>query len=349
MTDFQTFSKLSVQAQLHENEIRNTRVGGLGGSDADIVLRISKYGVDYSTAALDRLAVMLGLKEQEDWQGNAYTIGGHKFEQWFEDWLSDMMKRYSDASLQAACNGLVEMRNFKREEKLTAPLANKFSVFAHADFTSADGKTVIECKFVNSQKDTAKVAERYNAQLQWYYMLGAERVIIAHGWGAVDGERGPGSEFCVEGLQLLEIERDEKTIDALHRGLALIDDALSRGWQPVSRDRMTVDLAPEQVQEAYADLATAKGMQKHAAELEKKAKDTILDYMEAFGYCKLSDVVYTAPHITSRFSADKLQQQLAEAAEESDTIEIAKVFEMIENSHIISNVAGSITYKQSKK
>lgn len=346
-TDYQIFSELSWAAQLHEKEIRKTRVGGLGGSDAAMVLQIAKYGVQRMTSAgTDRIAVMLGMQEQEEWSGNAYTIAGHKFEQWFDD----MVRLYDDDKLQAAFGGLVDMRNFKREEKLTAPLANKFDTFAHADFLTADGKTVLECKFVNSLKDTAKVAEKYNAQLQWYFMLGAERVILVHGWGPVDGERGPASKFEVEGLEVREIARDERTIDELRRGLAILDDALARGWKPVFPERMTVELAPDNVQEAYADLATAKGMQKHAAELEKKSKETILDYMEAFGYKKLSDVTYTAPRVTSRFSVEKLKQQLTEVQEEDcETIEIARVFEMIQNSIEFGTVAGSITYKQTKK
>ena len=84
---------------------------------------------------------------------------------------------------------------------------------AHADYTI--GGTVFELKYIYNTP-TQKVAQRYECQLQWYYMLGAEAVVLVHGEG------------CAEPFQCLRVRewyipRDEELIAALREACEWAD------------------------------------------------------------------------------------------------------------------------------
>ena len=60
MNEFEQFSA----KKAHEEEIKTSRVGGLGGSDAAMVLKIGRNGLQaLSNTDVKRLRVMLGLDE----------------------------------------------------------------------------------------------------------------------------------------------------------------------------------------------------------------------------------------------------------------------------------------------
>lgn len=187
------FEKAVNDAQ-HQAEIHNSRVGGLGGSDADIMLRVGLHGLSALTNTdLKRLAIMTGQAEQENWGGNIYTNAGHLF----EDYVANITTA-------------------DREVKLSADLAHNFKTFAHADFYYTNSKRVLECKFVQEQ-DTNKVIKTYYAQLQYYFVTGADAVALVHGTGSAD-------PFEVTACLSVNIERDEVAIEAIKNGIRLIDE-----------------------------------------------------------------------------------------------------------------------------
>lgn len=225
------------QAQKHAQEIQQTRIGGLGGSDAAIVYKIGLNGLKALTNTdMKRLAVMTGKIEQDNWGGNAYTNAGHLFEDYAESVLP------FDGP-------------YEREKVIEQKLAHNFKTFAHADFVSyAKGTTnmiVIECKFV--QEPTEKVAEKYSAQLQWYYALGAKNVMLYHGTGTVE-------PFEVAECFTQFIERDENTIAILLNGIKILDEALSKGWEPdaceKSRIKFDTGSGAESVRQSGRDKST---------------------------------------------------------------------------------------------
>ena len=84
-TDFAAKVAASEKAQAHAQEIQQTRVGGLGGSDAAILYKVGLNGLSALTATdHKRLAIMVGKAMQDNWNGNAYTNAGHAFEEWSE-------------------------------------------------------------------------------------------------------------------------------------------------------------------------------------------------------------------------------------------------------------------------
>lgn len=256
-TDFAAQVAASEKAQAHAQEIQQTRVGGLGGSDAAILYKVGLNGLSALTATdHKRLAIMVGKAMQDNWNGNVYTNAGHAFEEWSEGYIT------------------AGEDNFEREKYLTQPLARNFKTFAHADFYDANAEAVIECKFV--QKETRKVIDAYYAQLQWYYLLGAKRVILFHGTGTAD-------PFEVEETFTVDVERDQKAIEILLAGIATLDAALTDGWEPDVVDKIAVTDTPEIVQQAFAKMEEIKETKKALDEQEKDAKKVLLEYVEGFG------------------------------------------------------------------
>lgn len=273
-------------ANEHAAEIKQTRIGGLGGSDAALVMRIAERGMANLTATdTKRLCVMCGLTDQDDWSGNAYTHAGHAFED------------YADAHLPLNANK-------QREEYLSRELARNFKTFAHADFTDRNGESlsVIECKFV--QKPTCKVLEEYYAQLQWYYMLGADIVYLYHGVGTAD-------PFGVEEANVMKIDRDEHAIMMLLAGIKALDEALASGWRPQVEDKVAIIDTPTAVQDAFAVLAEVKQQEAALKDRKTAASKVLQEYIEGFGLTgivaeaegKKVQVIYTRASVSKSFDS----------------------------------------------
>lgn len=189
------FEQLSA-AKAHAEEIKTSRVGGLGGSDAAMVLKIGRNGLQaLSNTDVKRLRVMLGLDEPCNFGGNAATEAGHAF----EDFIAERLK-------------MIYPLGFEREAKMIGEDFGSFKTFAHADYLVTEDH-VIECKFV--QNTTQEVLGKYYAQLQWYYYLGADCVTLCHGVGGVE-------PFEVVDYTFLDVPRDESAVEAIRNGLRLI-------------------------------------------------------------------------------------------------------------------------------
>ena len=328
--DFDAFVESAKENEAHALEIKQTRVGGLGGSDATILLKIGRDGMAALTNTdLKRLAVMVGTIEQDDWGGNAYTKAGHAFED------------YAEKVLPFGKHG------YEREKMIDAPLARNFKTFAHADFAAGESKMdVVECKFV--QKDTQAVASAYAAQLQWYYALGANTVTLYHGTGSVE----PFDENTVEGT-LLPIERDELTIKALLAGIKTLDEALTGGWTPLPKDKVEVELTPSIVQDAYKRLAYSKELIQTAKDEESAAKGVLLEYMNALGFNGLVDknrgtqVSMISAKTQSRFDLKAFKGALEQVAQgdAGATFTLGEILEQIERATKTTAVAATIAFK----
>lgn len=180
----------------HAQEIAQSRVGCLGGSDAAMVLRVFERGGVEGLNATDktRLCVCFGVEERANFGGNKWTEAGRNFED--------------------TCDKLfaVVFDDMEREKLLTDTVQYQhFKSIAHADFVRG-GNIVYECKCV-AKKATATVINAYYAQLQWYYMLGVECVHIVHGVSGDD--TAPTIET---------IDRNDGVIQQLREGLRLIDE-----------------------------------------------------------------------------------------------------------------------------
>lgn len=282
--DFAAQVAADAAAKAHAEEIKQTRVGGLGGSDAALVLRVGTKGLSGLTATdLKRLCVMCGTYVQDDFGGNVYTDAGHAFEDF--------------AEVNLPLEG-----NYQRELVIEQKLALNFKTFAHADFAVIKGHDahVIECKFV--QLNTDRVASRYYAQLQWYYMLGAKSVRLYHGTGNVE-------PFEVQEAHLKNIERDNETIKLLLNGIKIIDDALSSGWRPEPLEKEVLSNTPEVIQQAFAELEAVKAEEAELKVRKDAAARLLKQYLEDWGFTGIlqegskHQVIYTKGGVSKTFDS----------------------------------------------
>lgn len=301
-TGFEQHAQQVATSQEHANEIQRTRVGGLGGSDADILLRIGRNGLGALSATdTKRLAVMMGMAEQEEWGGNAYTDAGHAF----EDYIAET-------------SPVPEGKKMERETFIEKKLAKNFKTFAHADFTIKEGRTfkVLECKYV--QKDTDAVAAEYAAQLQWYYILGAKDVTLCHGTGAVPFD----SEQVT--AELMQIERNEELCKLIFAGLKTLDAAIADGWKPITPDKCAVEDTSITVQRAFGVLELVKQRRAELDELEENAKQTIMSYMQDMSYSSIFNDEHTVTIVRESVARTFDKAKLFKAHPEFDTDEFYK-------------------------
>ena len=280
----------------HQQEIETSRVGGFGGSDAAMFLRIAKKGgvEGLSNTDLYRIAVAMGIKPYAPVPVTEAMQNGHIFE--------DSYARYLDA----------QGKPYQREVKLIAECqpAN-FHIFAHADFTF-DGKVyktndtfifVHECKFIQDQATTVEeVAKNYQAQLQWYYLLGAEYVNLIRGYGDPEHPH----------TQNLAIDEDETIIDELKLGIRLLDEAISDGWVPEIEEEFASAMS-EKMQNIIADYETLKFQKSAIDEKLEELQKQIVEYMTIGNVAKinatLGTITRTADSIVESFDSKKFEKE----------------------------------------
>lgn len=279
----------------HQQEIENTRVGGFGGSDAAMFLRIAKKGgvEELSNTDLYRIAVAMGIKPYVPVSPTEAMNNGHIFEDSYARMLKD--------SIWAV----------DREVKLVAECqpAN-FRIFAHADFV-INGKSAVkkflivhECKFIQDEEKTVDVvAETYKAQLQWYYMLGVvEYVDLIRGYG--DPE--------YPSTQSLIIEKNEDIIDALKLGIRLLDEAISDGWVPEIEEEYASAMS-EKMQNIIHDYERLKFQKSTIDERLEDLQKQIVEYMTIGNVAKingsLGTISRTADSIVESFDSKKFEKE----------------------------------------
>ena len=279
----------------HQQEIENTRVGGFGGSDAAMFLRIAKKGgvEELSNTDLYRIAVAMGIKPYVPVSPTEAMNNGHIFEDSYARMLKD--------SIWAV----------DREVKLVAECqpAN-FRIFAHADFV-INGKSAVkkflivhECKFIQDEEKTVDVvAETYKAQLQWYYMLGVvEYVDLIRGYG--DPE--------YPSTQSLIIDKDEEIINQLKLGIRLLDEAISDGWVPEIEEEFASAMS-EKMQNIIHDYEKLKFQKSAIEEKLEELQKQIVEYMTISNVAKINGILgtisRTADSVVESFDSDKFKKE----------------------------------------
>ena len=283
------------EEKTHQQEIQSTRVGGFGGSDAAMFLRIAKKGgvEELSNTDLYRIAVAMGIKPYVPVSPTEAMNNGHIFEDSYARMLKD--------SIWAV----------DREVKLIAECqpAN-FRIFAHADFV-INGKSAVkkflivhECKFIQDEEKTVDVvAETYKAQLQWYYMLGVvEYVDLIRGYG--DPEH--------PSTQSLIIDKDESIIDALKLGIRLLDEAISDGWVPEIEEEYAAAMS-EKMQNIIHDYERLKFQKSAIDQKLEELQKQIVEYMTIGNVAKINGILgtisRTADSIVESFDSDKFKKE----------------------------------------
>lgn len=280
----------------HQQEIESTRVGGFGGSDAALFLRIAKKGgvEGLSNTDLYRIAVAMGIKPYVPVSPTEAMQNGHIFE--------DSYARYLDA----------QGKPYQREVKLIAECQpENFHIFAHADFTF-DGKVyktkdtfifVHECKFIQDQATTVEeVAKNYQSQLQWYYLMGAEYVDLIRGYG----------DPMHPNIQRIAIDEDETITLQLLQGIQLLDEAIESGWVPEIEEEYAAAMS-EKMQNIIADYERLKFQKSAIDQKLEELQKQIVEYMTIGNVAKinasLGTISRTADSVVESFDSKKFEKE----------------------------------------
>lgn len=275
-----------------QQELIESHNKGFGGSDAKMFAKIGRNGIEsLSTTDIKRVLQVLGRYEAEPFSGNVYTDAGHQFEEWM---------RGQDATF-----------GYKQEFRLNLEYAAPFTIFAHADFYDPNNGEVVECKF--SQSTTDEVLKTYWEQLQWYYMLGANAVVLAHGNGDV-------FPFAVEGVNYVTVERDKDTIVALVDGIEELALAINSGYfDDKNSEEMDVRMLPVEVRDALATVVMAtKEIKRHEKMLDD-ARTMLCKAMEASGTLTIKGegvtISYVSPTTKKTFDSKKAVKDFPQLAD----------------------------------
>ena len=285
-------------------EIETSRVGGFGGSDAAMFLRIAKKGgvEGLSNTDLYRIAVAMGIKPYVPVSPTEAMQNGHIF----EDSYARMHKDWG-------------YKNFEREVKIMPHKLQmqNFAIFAHADFVfyTHEGRyynsndyfdAVHECKFIADEgRCIEEVAKTYEAQLQWYYMLGVEFVDLIRGYG----------DPMQPNIQRMAIDEDEAIVEQLLQGIQILDDAIEHGWVPEIEEEFASAMS-EKMQSIISEYERLKFEKNAIDEKLDELQKQIVEYMSIGNVFKISGslgtISRTADSVVESFDSAKFKKENAE-------------------------------------
>jgi hypothetical protein len=272
------------EQELHQQEIEKSRVGGFGGSDAKMFYKIGLNGLSaLSNTDKMRIRVAKGIDEYKPIMQTEAMQKGHDFEDWFaEEFMEDLSE-------------------FKREHRVApeSAFAINFHIFAHADFYCINEKWAIELKCVS---DVDAVQENYMAQLQWYFMLGCDRVGLivcdSNFDNFDDGVQAP-----------IEIEQNQNYIDTLKHGIKLLDDNWDNLNLKIGDEWDESDLFPSEQKEVQLMTSYLQQIKSMEAQIEE-SKAKLLEMMIESGVKSIKSDAYNITVVpdgtTSRFDKKKL-------------------------------------------
>ena len=267
----------------HNEEIRATRVGGFGGSDAAMVLAMAeriREGQPLTTAQKHRMLQLKGLETRPDFDSPEIQAGRA-----FEDAVAK--------ELEAA--GWDRETYMQPNPNSTTAVRQHFKVFAHADFWNPKTNTVTECKWSRKFNHDG-LEEQYQAQLQWYYMLGADAVCLC--------------SDTADGRKTTDVMRDDMMVEMLKVSLEIIDEAFPA--LDLTINEKGVGELPPTVAALIKDIETMTKLMAQDEETLKAKKAELLAYMDGNDLTKVwsntASVSYIAPSSSLGFDAKKFEK-----------------------------------------
>ena len=243
----------------HKQEIEVTRVGGFGGSDANLFYRVGLRGLSaLNNTDKKRIRVAKGIDEYKSIQMNDAMQRGHDFEDFYE--MSESTSLMS------------------REVLFSAELAKNFKTFFHADFS--DKYYVYELKCVQNPDN---VENDYEAQLQWQAMVSGMKVCLVVCDSAKRFE---------DYNEQIEITRDENVIGILKNGIRLIDENWETLDLNVGEEWSDSDLMPFEKNDIAVFTSYLQRIQQ-LEELAEESKAKVFQFMKDNNIKSLKSDSYT--------------------------------------------------------
>lgn len=203
----------------HKQEIINTRVGGLGSSDAKMVVGIAERGT-LNYADKERIAVMLGLAEKLQITSKAIELGNI-----IEDAVFEVFKTQFSESITSNPRYTMEIPNIT------------FRVSNHIDFEISTPDELIWIEHKSTIHGINQALDSYKHQLAWHTMLGQDKaqaegkkfkLLLSH----YDTNEFDGV-FEADKLSIVEVAPNAHLIDKICKGLLIINEQIPTfEWQP---------------------------------------------------------------------------------------------------------------------
>lgn len=232
----------------HTEEIKATRVGGFGGSDAAMLVAVAeriKAGQPLTTSQKHRVRIARGIEPPPPPFTSPVIEEGRRFE---DRAATELQGWDRETYLSPMPNSMAEPRNFK--------------VFAHADFFDFKTGGAKECKW-SRKFDHKGLQKEYRWQLQWYYMLGVESVSLV--------------SDTADGVEVSDIRRDEKAVATLREAVETLDAA----WHglDLTITEFSPDELPPEIAALHSDIASlSKDIRTMNAALDGK-KAELMEWM----------------------------------------------------------------------
>lgn len=203
----------------HKQEIINTRVGGLGSSDAKMVVGIAERGT-LNYADKERIAVMLGLAEKRQITSKAIELGNI-----IEDAVFEVFKTQFGESIASNPRYTMDIPSIT------------FRVSNHIDFEISTPDELIWIEHKSTIHGINQSLESYKHQLAWHTMLGQDKaqaegkkfkLLLSH----YDTNEFDGV-FEADKLSIVEVAPNTHLIDKICKGLLIINEQIPTfEWQP---------------------------------------------------------------------------------------------------------------------
>lgn len=235
----------------YKQDIIQTRVGHLGGSDAKMIQSVAEAG-KIPQSAMKRLAVCKGLVEQPQFTNPAIEFGNYVESMVFESLHSQDERWQSNPCL---VSGKYSRKNVE--------------VIDHVDFLLVDDKnriiTIAECKATHSTFEQTR--DEYKWQLSHHWLLGQEvaktrgnykvRLLLCHYY--TDGiDLTQPFEFDPSRLTVKQLRNMEKLSKSYHlaEAMDIIDTFLEDFNEYYDGDEIPYELLPANVQGQFDDITT---------------------------------------------------------------------------------------------
>ncbi|MCI2145805.1 MAG: hypothetical protein LKK08_06110 [Bacteroidales bacterium] len=287
------------QGQDYKADIIATRKGGLGSSDAKMVVKIGRTrALSYSDQ--ERLAQMLGITERKQFTTPATRYGDYIENRVFEAIKTKWPEAVSNP--------------YYKSDKLSAKYG--FDVFDHIDYEMEDATSIvwIENKAtVHSLKETIGI---YDAQLRWHYMLVNEKaaakgktpyLYLTHYWVEPDKL----GVFDAGRLSITPLSIGSGYDADIQAGLQYISEAI-KDFHFTPREELEANDLPEPLQNAMAAVSDKLRLLSSLEAEVDDFKSKLLPLMEENKIRSIKNdmfaITYKAPYQSARFDSRNFQK-----------------------------------------
>lgn len=280
----------------HKQEIKDTRLKGLGSSDAKMVASVGRTG-QLNETARKRIAEMLGLKEREDATTYAMQKGNE-----IEEAIFQAIKSKAPAAVSNPfhCSNILS-------EKFG------FGVFNHIDIEFDYYRSITWWEVKSTIKSAEETKQEYIYQLAWHWMLLIEKSIDSTLYFTHYDTSDGNTQFDAKNITNLKVSGRELSpyIEEIMTGLGIISDSLENfTYDPEIKSDGA--LLPIKTQEILPKINNLLRMAKDAEERAEQFKQELKKAMEDAGIKSIDNDYFKATFIhegvAAKFDSKSLQK-----------------------------------------